>query len=201
MNTQRPYLYTFARHGVQWSLQLWHHAHRWYSHQPPYVIWAGWLCVGILLLWSAAERSYGPGDLAQRQGVAAATAETTTPAAAGLHASVESWLGTPYLAGGHSRSGTDCSGFVLQIYAEALGVHLPRSATAMYTQSHALPPADRRPGDLVFFNTNGRSISHVGIYMGEGTFVHAANTGVQYDPLDAPYWAEAYVGTRRPNQR
>lgn len=106
--------------------------------------------------------------------------------------------GKPYIWGGASRGGFDCSGFVCYIYKTMRGMNLPHSASA---QSRLGNPVDRkelRPGDLVFFSTYRRGISHVGIYIGENKFIHAANTrkDVRIDSLTG-YYHQRYRSARR----
>ncbi len=105
------------------------------------------------------------------------------------------FLGTPYVFGGTSTSGFDCSGFVQHVFG-MLGVGLPRTADAQYD---AGKPAigGPRTGDLVFFDTYG-GVSHVGIYLGNGEFVHASSShGVMVSKLSESYWASRYVGAKR----
>lgn len=110
--------------------------------------------------------------------------------------------GTPYVWGGESfeEGGFDCSGFVQHVYKRH-GIRLPRTARQM---ADALPPLDdeyRQPGDLVFFDTTGEPYSHVGIYIGHNDFVHSSSAkhGVIVSHLNAPYWEEHFLGTRRPS--
>lgn len=111
-----------------------------------------------------------------------------------------SLVGTPYLYGGESpQTGFDCSGFVRFIYRDALGVVLARTAQAQSGFGGMLRRRDNlRLGDLVFFS-EGSSIFHVGLYVGEGRFVHAPRTGknVQLSSLSSGYWAERFVLARR----
>jgi cell wall-associated NlpC family hydrolase len=105
------------------------------------------------------------------------------------------FLGVPYVFGGTSTAGFDCSGFVQHVFA-LLGIDLPRTADAQYD---AGKPAvgGPRPGDLVFFDTYG-GVSHVGIYLGHGKFVHASSSrGVEVSHLSESYWASRYVGAKR----
>jgi cell wall-associated NlpC family hydrolase len=105
------------------------------------------------------------------------------------------FLGVPYVFGGTSTAGFDCSGFVQHVFA-GLGIGLPRTADAQYD---AGKPAvgGPRAGDLVFFDTYG-GVSHVGIYLGRGQFVHASSShGVMVSHLSDSYWAARYVGARR----
>jgi len=110
-------------------------------------------------------------------------------------------VGTPYRSAGSDPSvGFDCSGFVVYVYRDALGMALPRSTGQQYALA-AKSPGTRVlvTGDLVFFDTSGRGVSHVGIYVGEGRFVHAPNHGgrVRLDHLDDRYWKQRYLGARR----
>lgn len=105
------------------------------------------------------------------------------------------FLGDPYVFGGTSSSGFDCSGFVQHVFG-MLGVALPRTADAQYDAGHAAVGGPRT-GDLVFFDTYG-GVSHVGIYLGHGEFVHASSShGVMVSHLSDEYWAARYVGAKR----
>jgi cell wall-associated NlpC family hydrolase len=110
-------------------------------------------------------------------------------------------VGTPYrTAGADPRVGFDCSGFVVYVYRDVFGLALPRSTGAQYGMNLRAPRrASLQTGDLVFFDTGGKGISHVGIYVGEGRFVHAPNHGgrVRLDHLDDHYWKSRYRGARR----
>lgn len=109
-------------------------------------------------------------------------------------------LGVDYRYGGNSREqGFDCSGLVQHVYREAFGIELPRNTLA---QSRAGRPVERQAleiGDLVFYNTLKQPYSHVGIYMGDGRFVHAPRTGaaVRVETMTSRYWASRYDGARR----
>jgi cell wall-associated NlpC family hydrolase len=110
------------------------------------------------------------------------------------------YLGTPYRRGGTTRSGVDCSGLVGAVYGEQ-GLDLPRTAAQQFAEGVAVAASDLRPGDLVFFrNTYKRGISHVGIYIGDGRFLHAAGRrhGVIVSELSRPYYRLRYAGARRP---
>ena len=110
------------------------------------------------------------------------------------------YLGTPYRRGGTTRRGVDCSGLVGAVYGEQ-GLDLPRTAAQQFAEGVAVAASDLRPGDLVFFrDTYKRGISHVGIYIGDGRFLHAAGRrhGVIVSELSRPYYRLRYAGARRP---
>jgi cell wall-associated NlpC family hydrolase len=111
-----------------------------------------------------------------------------------------SFRGTRYVMGGTSRSGFDCSGFTRYILSCTDGVDLPRTASEQFYHGTPVSRDEMKPGDLVFFkNTYKHGISHVGIYTGNGKFVHAANShkGVREDSLDETYYAHHFAGARR----
>ncbi|MCI0181910.1 MAG: NlpC/P60 family protein [Acidibacillus sp.] len=106
------------------------------------------------------------------------------------------YLGDPYVWGGTSPSGFDCSGFAQYVYKQ-FGMDIPRTAAAQATVGTYVAKEDLQPGDLVFFHTMGYGISHVGIYMGNGLFVDAASTDVEIDNINNPYyWSSRYVTAR-----
>ena len=105
-----------------------------------------------------------------------------------------------FTALGASPTGFDCSGLVAYVFREAAGLKLPRSTRAQIDHPAQTVRRDRlRTGDLVFFNPGGGPISHIGIYVGDGRFVHAPSQGgtVRLDRLDTPYWQNAYASARR----
>ena len=108
-------------------------------------------------------------------------------------------VGTPYRYGGNTpEGGFDCSGLVGFVYRDVAGLQLPRTtAGLMELRARHVDRDELQPGDLVLFTPGGSG--HVGIYVGEGRFVHAPSTGgtVRMDYLDTPYWARAYAGARR----
>ncbi len=115
-------------------------------------------------------------------------------------AAAYAFRGTRYVMGGTSRSGFDCSGFVRYILSNAGGVEMPRTAVEQYYNGTPIATKDLQPGDLVFFkNTYKHGISHVGIYAGEGKFIHAANAhkGVRMDNLSDSYYVAHFAGARR----
>jgi cell wall-associated NlpC family hydrolase len=109
-------------------------------------------------------------------------------------------LGTSYHYGGDTyATGFDCSGLVAHVFLEAYGIRLPHSARAQSRLGTPVSLADLQAGDLVFYNTEHRPYSHVGIYLGDGEFIHAPKTGtrVRVEEMSNPYWASHYDGARR----
>jgi cell wall-associated NlpC family hydrolase len=104
------------------------------------------------------------------------------------------FLGVPYVWGGSSPSGFDCSGFVMYVYAQ-VGVSLPHYTGAQWSMGVPVASGDLQPGDLVFFD----GLGHVGIYIGGGEFIHAPHTGdvVRIDSLSDGWYAATYDGARR----
>lgn len=114
-------------------------------------------------------------------------------------AQAQNHLGTPYVAGGASPSGFDCSGFVYYVLKQ-VGLSPYRTPASQYQQGTAVTKANLKVGDLVFFSSNsGSSITHVGIYSGNGQFIHAPNSRsvVSYSDLTSGYWCDTYYGARR----
>jgi murein DD-endopeptidase len=107
-------------------------------------------------------------------------------------------LGKPYRHSGSTPAGFDCSGLVQYSYSKA-GVNLPRATQAQRREGQPVSVTELRRGDLVFFDQEGKKSSHVGIYLGQGRFVHAPSTGgrVRTDGLDANYWRTHFVEARR----
>lgn len=107
------------------------------------------------------------------------------------------YVGVPYVFGGTTPSGFDCSGYVRYIFANA-GVYLPRTADAQYGVGTPVSMGELEPGDLVFFSTYEPGPSHVGIYLGNGDFINASSSrGVAVDSLYSSYWGSCYIGAKR----
>ena len=110
------------------------------------------------------------------------------------------FLGVPYRRGGNTvESGFDCSGFVKAMFEQTVGLILPRRAEQQAAATQKIERADLRPGDLVFFNTMRHAFSHVGIYIGEGKFIHSPKPGaeVRVENMKVSYWNRRFDGARR----
>ncbi|MEY3428806.1 MAG: Murein DD-endopeptidase MepH precursor [Pseudomonadota bacterium] len=109
-------------------------------------------------------------------------------------------LGVPYKRGGISEEkGFDCSGFVRYMFEKSVGLVLPRRAEDQAKVTEEINRSELKPGDLVFFNTMKRTFSHVGIYVGDGKFIHAPRPGksVRVDDMREAYWQKRFNGARR----
>lgn len=108
------------------------------------------------------------------------------------------YIGTPYLYGGLTKDGIDCSGFVFTTVRDSAGIQLPRTVKALYSFVQMIPDSKKQKGDLVFFRTVESTISHVGIYIGKDQFMHSVsdgpNTGVIVSSLKENYWKTRYAG-------
>lgn len=109
-------------------------------------------------------------------------------------------LGVPYRRGGNDfDGGYDCSGFVRAVYEQNLGITLPRLAAQQAAATHVIDRDTLQPGDLVFFNTQRRAYSHVGIYVGDHKFIHSPRPGavVRIEDMRVSYWKRRFDGARR----
>lgn len=105
--------------------------------------------------------------------------------------------GIKYRYGGTTRAGFDCSGYVGYVFKKN-GLKVARTSKGMFASGRAVKKASLRNGDLVFFNTTGRGVSHVGIYVGNGKFAHASTSkGVRVDRVNDTYWGKRYMGAKR----
>lgn len=123
----------------------------------------------------------------------------------GLVLSAMNFLGVPYKRGGNdSDTGFDCSGFTRHVYENSLGLLLPRKVDeqAKAPGFAKVKRDELQPGDLVFFNTLRRTFSHVGIYVGDGKFIHAPRSGgeVRVESMGVKYWAKRFTGARRASE-
>ncbi|BAQ10118.1 NLP/P60 protein [Bacillus sp. OxB-1] len=125
-------------------------------------------------------------------------AEASTSKSEAISKTATSLTGIKYVYGGTTTSGFDCSGYVSYVFKQN-GIDLARTSSGMYASGTAVKKADLETGDLVFFNTSGKGVSHVGIYIGDGKFAHASTSrGTRVDQLDDPYyWGSRYIGAKR----
>ncbi len=110
------------------------------------------------------------------------------------------FLGVPYRLGGNTvETGFDCSGFVKAMYEQTVGLILPRKAEQQAAATQLIDRSELQPGDLVFFNTLRRAFSHVGIYIGDGKFIHSPKPGAQVrvENMGLAYWNQRFDGARR----
>lgn len=107
------------------------------------------------------------------------------------------YMGVPYIFGGTTPYGFDCSGYVQYVFAQA-GISIPRTADVQFEVGTPVSSAELVPGDLVFFETYTYGASHVGIYVGNGEFIHASSSGgVKISSLNSSYYSSHYIGSRR----
>ena len=141
---------------------------------------------------SASALNSGP------SGTSSSQASSSSLTGQAIVAEAQKYLGTPYVYGGASPSGFDCSGFVYYVL-KTLGYSPNRTPEAQYSHGTYVSKESLQPGDLVFFSGNGSTITHVGIYAGNGQFIHAPNSRstVSYASLTSGYWSEHFYGARR----
>lgn len=111
-----------------------------------------------------------------------------------------SLLDRRYQYGGNNpEQGFDCSGFMKYVFKQSAGLDLPRTAAEQAGRGKALTMTDLQPGDAVFFNTLGRAYSHVGLYLGDGKFIHAPRSGaaIRVEKINLAYWQTRFEGGRR----
>lgn len=152
------------------------------------------------------ERGLLPTDAAGLSSDSGSTAPTLAQkvrdGASDMVLTAMNFLGVPYRRGGSTEAtGFDCSGFTRHIFEMSLGLVLPRRADEQANAAGLTKVGreDLRPGDLVFFNTMRRTFSHVGIYVGDGKFIHSPATGgsVRVDDMRYAYWSQRFNGARR----
>lgn len=153
------------------------------------------------LLAACSSRAPAPAPVVQPQVSYNSQAEAS-PVAADVLIRAIGLVGTPYRWGGNTPdAGFDCSGLIGYVYRDAAGISLPRTTRDMIVmRAPSVPLNALQSGDLVFFATNGGSqVSHAGIYVGEGRFVHAPSSGgtVRLDYLSNSYWSKAYLQAKR----
>ena len=166
-----------------------------------------WRCLCAVVMALGAGACATPGQAPERL-VEQGQLQTLPPVqgadsgASGLVVAAMGFLGVPYRRGGNDEDGFDCSGFTRHLFETRLGLLLPRRADG---QAHspdlvAVARNELQPGDLVFFNTLRRTFSHVGIYIGDGRFIHAPRPGaeVRLESMRVAYWSTRFTGARRP---
>jgi murein DD-endopeptidase len=154
---------------------------------------AGLLLLGLSLGLTACGSLHPPVAQSSRPSAPAAVTAPTPR----VVAVAQQMVGKPYRYGGNTPRGFDCSGLVQYSYSQA-GHAVPRSTTEQYSRARTIPYAQRAPGDLLFFRIDGKP-SHVGIYLGNGRFVHAPSSGkqVEYASLANDYWSQRLVKVGR----
>ena len=139
-------------------------------------------------------------QLRDMQYTVADKAHTVADKASDLVGNAMGFLGVRYKRGGNSaETGFDCSGFVRAIYEQTVGLLLPRRADQQAATTTVIDKKELQPGDLVFFNTMRRAFSHVGIYVGDGKFIHSPRSGseVRVEDMRQTYWQRRFDGARR----
>lgn len=110
-----------------------------------------------------------------------------------LYQFVYDWIGTPYRLGGTSKTGIDCSGFAYQLYSKVFNTVIGNNSRNIYSMVNPVSKSELDEGDLVFFKIGSRSITHMGVYMGNNKFAHASSSkGVMISDLNEPYWKRYY---------
>ncbi|RZT97831.1 C40 family peptidase [Rivibacter subsaxonicus] len=148
------------------------------------------------------ERGFLDGEAVDRTSTASGLAAEASDWATGLIGSAMNFLGVRYRRGGQSvEQGFDCSGFTRHVFEASVGLMLPRRSKEQASTPGWLKVerAELKPGDLVFFNTLRSTFSHVGIYVGDGKFIHAPRTGgkVRVEDMRVAYWSKRFNGARR----
>ena len=165
------------------------------KHNPLFLI--GFI---FLILNGCASRSMRPPEIEAEPAPVQPPLVQVTDRASGVALQALAHLGTPYRSSGLSpQTGFDCSGLVAYVYREGAGMSLPRNTSDLSRLGEPVERAALKPGDLVFYNTQRRDYSHVGIYLGEERFIHAPASGgeVRVENLRADYWVRRYNGARR----
>ncbi len=115
-----------------------------------------------------------------------------------LYLFINEWYGVKYKYGGHDKSGIDCSGLTARLYLVVYKKQIASTTKELVVGAKKIKISDLQEGDLVFFNTNGKSISHVGVYLQNHKFVHASSKkGVMISDLNEPYFKQTYVSSGR----
>jgi lipoprotein Spr len=111
---------------------------------------------------------------------------------------IDRYLGKPYAGQDETQKGFDCSEFVGTVFEEYASIHLPRTTENLFKAGRKIEPGDLFFGDLVFYDTGGKGVSHVGIFVGFGEFVHSSSTsGIVISSMDDKYYKKRFIGARR----
>lgn len=167
-----------------------------------FIVFGSFLLAGCGSLARLPEPPVAPPRAAASEAVRhlPATPKTAQPRDDDILFHALSAAGVDYRQGGKSQqAGFDCSGLVAFVYREAYGLTLPHNTQAQSALGESVTSSELQPGDLVFFNTQRKPFSHVGIYIGEGRFIHAPREGsvVRNENLRARYWSSRFDGARR----
>lgn len=144
---------------------------------------------------TTAAGNYKPAELSWP---AKTETERLAPQSQAILSAAHSWLGVPYKYGGNDRKGVDCSGLVLQVYKDALGIPLPRNSREQRDYCTAIAKGSLIPGDLIFFATgkDRKQVSHVGIFIGDNLMIHASSSkGVILSDINSQYYTRTYAGS------
>ena len=161
------------------------------------------LVVGSIIVSCQGTPRYGGGlygDEGQRANRASETPRPSTYAVEpiALGKIIDRYLGKPYAGTSQEQKGYDCSEFVGMVYEEYASIHLPRTTDKLWRTGKKIEPSELFFGDLVFFDTGGRGVSHVGIYVGFDEFVHASqSSGIVISSITDKYYRKRYLGARR----
>lgn len=161
------------------------------------------LLATVTCVQAAPDNATGLDDLVNKVSAGNSKEAAQSEAAGDLLLQAMSLLGVAYRFGGSTpTSGLDCSGFIQYIFKKSLKINMPRTAAEMARTGRSVSRDELAPGDLVFFNTRGFANSHVGLYMGNGKFIHSPRTGksVEVVNLGSDYWSKRYNGARRVNK-
>jgi murein DD-endopeptidase len=154
--------------------------------------------IAVMLLVAVCTQLIGCGTLPSETPLATATHPLNLASASIVVRTVRHEVGTPYRYGGATPRGFDCSGLVHYAYRRA-GIKVPRTTGELLRHAHRVPLSKLQPGDVLFFRVDPPKISHVGIYIGHGRFVHAPSSGkqVSYASLNDGYWSRHVVSAGR----